>query len=112
MKHADTAYYSHLCPGPEPDNETLVSENPAFVDACMTAVSSYATPEERFGNSLLTHSDVWGYIFRIDFQSDNQTGSVQTSRRFLYWSAEEPDSIAGIALFPGHGLKPLGPDAG
>jgi hypothetical protein len=97
-----------MCPGPEPEGERPVSGNPAFVDACMSNVSSRRKSNDwRLGNSVVTHSDEWGYVFRIDFQSSDQIQGSEISHRLVCWSAEEGDAVAGTALYPGLGLKSL-----
>ncbi len=97
-----------MYPGPEPENETPVFENAAFVSACMSKVSDRPALTGWFlGNSILTHSDVWGFVFRIDFQSANQVKSSEISLRFICWSAEEDNTVAGTALVPGNKLQPL-----
>jgi hypothetical protein len=101
-------YTEIMCPGPVPDGETPVSENPAFVSACMSTVSDHAAAIGwSFGNSILTHSDIWGFVFRIDLQSKYRVENSRISHRFVCWSAETDDAIMGTALFPGLELKPL-----
>ncbi len=95
-------------PGPEPDGETPVSDNPAFVSACMSVVlRDAAVMGCRLGSYILTHSDVWGFVFRIDLQSKYRIQSSKPTHRFICWSAEEDDKVAGTALIPGYKLKPL-----
>jgi len=94
MNHTERLY-----PGPVPDGETPVSENPAFVSACMSVVSGRAALRGwRLGNSILTHSDVWGFVFRIDIQSRYQVQNSAVSHRFICWSAEEDDTVMGTAI--------------
>ncbi len=50
------------------------------------------------GSYILTHSDVWGFVFRIDIQSKYQIQSSKPTHRFICWSAEEDDTVAGTAL--------------
>lgn len=97
-----------MFPGPVPDGETLASENPAFVSACMTIASGDAEAVGwRLGKSILTHSDIWGFVFRIDIETKHQDQSAQLVRRFICWSAEEKDTVAGTAMISGRKLKPL-----
>jgi hypothetical protein len=109
MNHTENMYDTRgMCPGPEPDGETPASENPAFLSACMSNASDHAAAKGwRLGKFILTHSDVWGFVFRIDIQSKYQVQHFEFSHRFVYWSAEEDDTVVGSALFPGYGLKPL-----
>jgi hypothetical protein len=97
-----------MYPGPEPDGETPVPENSAFVSACMSVVSDRAAAMGwRLGNSILTHSDVWGFVFRIDLKSKYRVQNSGLSHRFVCWSAEEDDTVAGTALLSGLRLKSL-----
>lgn len=61
----------------------------------------------RLGRSALTHSDIWGFVFRIDLRSRNQSQSAEISHRFVCWSAEKDDVVMGTVLIPGFKLKPL-----
>lgn len=95
-------------PAPAPDNEMPVAEAPAFVQACMSIASRDAAAMGwSLGNSVLTRSDIWGFVFRIDLKSGGQSQNSGFSHRFVCWSAEEDDTVAGSALFPAWGLKPL-----
>ncbi len=95
-------------PGPVPDGETPVLENPTFVNACMSVVSGRAASIGwRLGKSILTRSDVWGFVFRIDLQSKHQVQSAEVGHRFICWRAQEDDAVMGSALIPGRNLKPL-----
>jgi hypothetical protein len=109
MNHIkSTNYTERMYPGPEPDGETPVSENRSFISACMsTASRDAAAMGWRLGKSILTHSDIWGFVFRIDIQSKHQTQGSKPTHRFICWSAEGDDTVAGTALVPGYKLKPL-----
>jgi hypothetical protein len=89
-----------LCPGPVPESETVVADNPAFVSACVSLASSQAASRGwRLGKSLLTHSDVWGFIWRIDFQLKEQDQDSKSVSRLVFWSAEDNDAINGTATY-------------
>jgi hypothetical protein len=105
---ANTNPMERLCPGPEPENEMPVLEKPDFVAACMSKASDRAALTGwRLGNSTLTHSDIWGFVFRIDFQSANHLKGSEISHRLVCWSADEGNTVAGTALVPGYKLQPL-----
>lgn len=91
-----------LFPSAAPDGETPVSDNPAFVGACMARISEDAKKVGwRLGNSVLTHSGTWGFVFRIDLYSEYHTPKSKWITRYIYWSAETHDQIIGTALtFP------------
>jgi len=95
-------------PGPEPVGETPVAGNPAFVSACMSVVSGDAAALGwRLGNSVLTHSGIWGFVFRVDYQTKSQTQNSKVVNRYICWSAETDDEVAGTAAMSGRNLKPL-----
>ena len=95
-------------PGPKPDGETVVAENPTFVSACMAVASSdVASIGGRLGKSLLTHSDIWGFIWRVDFLINYLGQDGRFVIRFVCWSAEDNDAVMGTASYPAWGLEPL-----
>jgi hypothetical protein len=95
-------------PSFEPDGETPVSDNPAFVKACMALVSGDTSAMGwHLGNSVLTHSHVWGFVFRIDCRSKSEGQNSKFFTRYICWSAEEEDTIAGTAVISGLNLRPL-----
>jgi hypothetical protein len=98
----------NMCPGPVPDGETPAPENPAFVSACISVISSDAAATGwHLGNSILTHNDVWGFVFRIDIQPEPRTENSERVSRFVCWSAEEDDTVAGTAVYSARKIKPL-----
>lgn len=97
-----------LYPSPTPDGEMAVTDNPPFVNACMTFASSLAASHGlRFGKSMLTHSDVWGFVWRIDFLVKEQRPDSKQVCRLVCWSAEDNNEIMGTATFVAQLLEPL-----
>ncbi len=97
-----------LCPGPMPDGETTVAENPSFVSACMSVVSDHvAAYGWRLRNSKLTHSDVWGFVWRIDFLTKDQDPSSKFVARMVCWSAQEDATVMGTATYFAQLLEPF-----
>jgi hypothetical protein len=94
-----------LCPGPVPEGETAVAENPSFVSAC-TAVASRraAALGWRLGKSILTQSDRWGLIWRIDFQYQGINWPLVN--RFVCWSPEGDPVVYGTVTYH-ENLEPL-----
>jgi hypothetical protein len=102
-RHRENERHGENAPGLEPDGETPVSENPSFVSACLSIASRDAAALGwRLGKSILTYSYVWGFVFRIDIQSKYQIQNSKLTHRFICWSAEEDDKVAGTALIPGY----------
>jgi hypothetical protein len=97
-----------LIPNAAPGGETPVSDNPVFVSACMARISEDAKQVGwRFGNSILTHSDTWGFVFRIDLHSEHDTPKSKWITRYIYWSGETHDQIIGAALVNCENVDPL-----
>ena len=95
-------------PGPKPNGETAGVENHAFVTACMSLASSEAASVGgRLGKSLLTHSDIWGFIWRVDFLMNYLGPDRKFVTRFVCWSPEGNDAVMGTASYPAWGLEPL-----
>ena len=97
-----------LCRGPVPDGETAVGENPSFISACMSVVSDHA---DAFGwrvrNSILTHTDFWGFVWRIDFLTKDQDPSSEFVARMVCWSAEDDAAVMGTATYFAQQLEPF-----
>jgi len=97
-----------LRPGPVPDGETAVVENPSFVNACMSVVSDHANAYGwQLRNSMLTHSDVWGFVWRIDFLTKDQDPSSEFVARMVCWSAEDDAAVMGTATYFARQLEPF-----
>lgn len=97
-----------LCPGPAPEGETGAAENPAFVSACMSVVSDHAAAYGwRLRNSMLTHSDVWGFVWRIDFLTKDQDPDSKFVARMVCWSAQEHATVVGTATYFAQPLEPF-----
>jgi hypothetical protein len=86
-----------MYPLAEPDKETA-ADNPAFVSACLARVAVIAARTgERFGNYVLTYSDIWGFVFRIDMLIESEIQYPSLAQRYICWSGDQDDSIAGAA---------------
>jgi hypothetical protein len=97
-----------LSPGPAPEGETSVAENPAFVSACMSMISGHAAAYGwQLRNSKLTHSDVWGFVWRIDFLTKEQDPGSKSVARMVCWSAQEDAALVGTATYFAYPLEPL-----
>lgn len=97
-----------LCPGPESKGETGMVENPAFVGACMSVVTEQAAAYGwRLRNSMLTHSGVWGFVWRIDFLTKDQDPGSKFVARMVCWSAQENAAVMGTATYFAQPLEPF-----
>lgn len=100
QKYAELLAAGKLFPKPEPDGETTVAESPAFVDACTSTVSELAAKHDLIlGESTLTHSDVWGLVWRIDFTAKDNPGHSGILSRYICWGSSD-GTIFGTALVP------------
>jgi len=92
---------ARMYPPPEPANETPVPENSAFVRVCMSIAAADAEKLGwRLGESVLTRSDVWGFVLRIDVQSKHWHQTSKSVMRLIYWSGDAHDTVAGTAFVP------------
>jgi hypothetical protein len=84
-----------------------VAENPAFVSACMSIASSHAAALGwRLGRSILTHSDIWGLVWRIDFQVKGQSQDSKLINRFICWGTVDGE-VLGTATTCSLNIAPL-----
>lgn len=71
------------------------------------ASSEAASVGGRLEKSLLTHSDIWGFIWRVDFLTSYLGQDGKFVIRFVCWSAEDNDAVMGTATYPAFGLEPF-----
>jgi hypothetical protein len=96
-----------LYPSPVPEGETTAAEEPAFVHACMSTASDLAAAHDwRLGRSILTHSDVWGLVWRIDFRVKDQSQESKLINRFVCWGTADGE-ILGTATVVRQNVEPL-----
>lgn len=93
-----------LYPSPLPDGEAP-ADNAAFVSACISVASDRAAALGwRLGKSVLTRSDIWGLVWRVDFKAkDHRENSPHVSRMILWGTAD--GVVLGTATI--FGQKPL-----
>jgi len=93
------------CPGPVPENETPETDNPVFVSACMAVTSvDAASLGWRLGKSVLTHSDLWGLVWRIDFRAPGHPEDSDYVNRRICWGTKDGEVLGTATVF---GQKPL-----
>lgn len=102
MNWMDSSYPSLV-----PDGETKVEDNAAFLAACSSKASSFATAHGWYlGGSVLTHSDKWGLVYRIDYRIKGQTPNSSVVNRFICW-ATPGGEILGMAFLCGQNIEAL-----
>jgi hypothetical protein len=105
MDHIDDLL--KLIPSFEPGEETPVSDNTAFLEACMSkAAEDAASSGYELGNYLVTHTQAWGFVFRIDFRTAFDDQNTETVNRLVYCSAETNEPVGSAIIF-GQKFKPL-----
>jgi hypothetical protein len=89
-----------------PDRETVVADEPFFVDACKAA---FADAAQRlgwsFGKSLLTQSQKWGLVWRVDFVIPGHPTNSRWINRAMCWG--NAGGVEGMAVAFGQQIAPL-----
>lgn len=98
---------SPLFPRAVPKGERVIAGEALFVEACK---SVFADEAHRFGwsfgNSILTQSDRWGLIWRVDFSTPGSVKSTLVNRA-ICWG--QPDgTVSGNAVLFGQRIPRLG----
>ena len=90
-----------------PDRETVVTDEPSFVEACKAAFSAEAQQFQWvFENSLLTRSQRWGLVWRADFVvAGLQKSCSHFVDRAMCWGSA--DGVEGTAVAFGQRIAPL-----
>jgi hypothetical protein len=89
-----------------PDRETVVADEPSFVEACKSAFTAEAQQFEWvFEKSLLTRSQRWGLVWRADFVVAGRSKSSHLINRAMCWSGV--DGVEGTAVGFGQRIAPL-----
>ncbi|MPZ31058.1 MAG: hypothetical protein GEV13_08685 [Rhodospirillales bacterium] len=86
-------------PGPTPQDETVISGNASFIEACKAAVAMDAEQFGwRFGNSILTRSKDGCLVWRADFKTPT-TGTLGLVNRVVCWQPPGSDDVGRAYLF-------------
>jgi len=90
-----------------PEGETVLADEPLFVAACKAAFADAAQRLDwSFGNSLLTQSEKWGFVWRVDFIVSGRSTSSRWINRAICWG-EGDGTIIGMATCFGKQVTPL-----
>jgi len=94
-----------LFPNPSPEGEAPVTESAVFVRACMSLVSDRAAALGwHLGKSVLTQSNVWGLVWRIDFLAKGHPEGLRDVNRMICWGLADGTVLGTATVF---GRKPL-----
>jgi hypothetical protein len=87
-------------PNTDPGNETVVSGNTEFVDACLRLASEKV---ERLGwilgESTLTRSDSWGLVWRVHVATKRTLPDPQFQSRYICWG-DPSGEVLGTKFAP------------
>jgi hypothetical protein len=96
----------HEIPPLVPDRETVITDEPSFVEACKAALSAEAQKFQWvFEKSLLTRSHRWGLVWRADFVVAGRQRSSHFIDRAMCWGSA--DGVEGTAVAFGQRIAPL-----
>jgi hypothetical protein len=89
-----------------PDRETVVTDEPSFVEVCKAALSAPAQELQwEFEKSLLTRNQRWGLVWRADFVVAGQQRSSRLINRAMCWGGA--NGVEGTAVGFGQRIAPL-----
>ena len=93
-----------------PTDETVLASDPAFESECMSAISDQAKDLRwRFRSSVLTKSEKWGIIWRVDFDTPESANTSFINRVTCWRTPEETgNGPTGICFAIGQRVSPLG----
>jgi hypothetical protein len=99
---------SQSFPEAVPEGETVVAGEARFVDACRSAIADDARKFGwSFGNSILTQSEKWGLVWRVDFFTPaNGVNSVLVNRAICWGQSD--GTVNGKVLAFGQRIARLG----
>jgi hypothetical protein len=91
----------------EPEEEVVLVDEPTFLNACKSLIAEDADRFEwSFGKSLLTRSERWGLIWRVDFVTRFSPGSNCANRIIMCW-VDASGSPIGLWIAFSRPIAPL-----
>ena len=99
----------HILPALAPsDDEVVLPADPSFESECMAAISDSAKELKwQFKNSILTRSEKWGLVWRVDFETPGVSASTGFINRVACWRLPEEGSALGLLIAHGQRVSPL-----
>jgi hypothetical protein len=99
---------SQLFPEAVPGGETVILDETRFVEACKSAIADEARELGwSFGNSILTQSDKWGLVWRVDFFLPDRAVNSALVNRAICWGQSD-GTVNGKAVLFGQQIPRLG----
>jgi hypothetical protein len=103
---ADVTRAAETAPSLVPENGEVAISDPAFVQECKATFADAAEKLDwHFGDFVLTRSEKWGLIWRIDFVVGRKPNEAKTVYRAICWRPPHSDGIATATFFDS--IKPL-----
>jgi len=106
MKNSD-----QLFPPLVPKDEVVLTPDPIFEAECKAEISDQAREFKwQFGTSLLTKSEDWGIVWRMDFDIPGVPASSGLINRVICWRTPEESGKgpSGTSIAFGQRISPLG----
>ena len=92
-------------PSLDPDGHIVTADNTTFTGKCLSLVDKFSSGNNwRLGQPLLTRSERWGLVWRVDFTFSDAEPSHLVNR-IVCW--EFPDGNVSIEIAIGQHLTPL-----
>jgi hypothetical protein len=90
-------------PNPTPQHETVVNDDPAFVEACMARIAEDVERQGwRLGKSIVTRSKEWGLVWRVDFEIQGGPYGSNRVDRVICWRSPDSEDIGLAVVFGKH----------
>jgi hypothetical protein len=89
-------------------DETQIKPDPSFEAECMAALADTANQNNwQFKNSLLTRSEKWGLVWRVDFVTPVGTRPGAGNRATCWRLPEQAEGELGLSIDFKQGRQPL-----
>jgi hypothetical protein len=91
----------------EPEEDVVIVDEPTFLNACKSLIAEDAERFEwSFGNALLTRSEKWGLIWRVDFTTKYGGPVTNRTNRIICWG-DASGSFLGLSVSFGQAITQL-----
>ena len=92
-------------PSLDPDGQIVTADNTAFTEKCLSLIDKFSLGKNwRLRQPLLTRSEKWGVVWRVDF-TISDADSSHLVNRIVCW--EVPDGNISMEIAIGQHLTPL-----
>jgi hypothetical protein len=92
-------------PSLDPDGQILTADNTTFTTKCVSLVDKVSSGKNwQLGQPLLTRSEKWGLVWRVDFKISDADFSPLVNR-IVCWEIADGNNAIDIAI--GQHVAPL-----